>query len=56
MVSKSNLIPGGAAKKIEGGKRVMLILPDDVHQYLKSKGGSKWLVQLLRTAMIVDKN
>lgn len=54
MVKHPNLIPGGAAKKIEGGKRVMLILPDDVHQYLKSKGGSKWLVKLLRAAMITE--
>lgn len=54
MVKKSNLIPGGAAKKIEGGKRVMIILPEDVHQYLKSKGGSKWLTKHLRLLMALE--
>lgn len=49
MVKHSNLIPGGAAKKIEGGHRVMLILPEDVHDYIKINGGSKWLVSLIRT-------
>lgn len=48
MVNRSNLIPGGAAKKIEGGRRVMLMLPDDVHEYIKANGGSKYLVQLIR--------
>lgn len=54
MVNHPNLIPGGAAKKIEGGKRVMLILPEDVHQYIKKKGGSKWLVKLIRAAIITE--
>lgn len=54
MVNTSNLIPGGAAKKIEGGKRVMIILPEDVHQYLKSKGGSKWLIKHLRRWMAIE--
>lgn len=54
MVKTSNLIPGGAAKKIEGGKRVMIILPEDVHQYLKEKGGSKWLVKHLRLLKALD--
>lgn len=49
MVKHPNLIPGGASKKIEGGRRVMLMLPDDVHEYIKSQGGSKWLVKLLRS-------
>lgn len=49
MVKHQNLIPGGAAKKIDGGHRVMLTLPDDVHEFIKSQGGSKWLVKLLRS-------
>lgn len=48
MDPRKNLVKGGAAKKIEGGHRVMLILPDDAHAYLKAKGGSKWLTKLLR--------
>lgn len=49
MPNIQNLIPGGAAKKIEGGRRVMLTLPRDVHEYIKAKGGSKWLIKLLRS-------
>lgn len=49
MVKHPNLIPGGAAKKIDGGHRVMLTLPDDVHEFIKSQGGSKWLIKLLRS-------
>lgn len=54
MVKHPNLIPGGASKKIEGGKRVMLVLPEDVHQHIKKKGGSKWLTKLIRAAMITE--
>lgn len=49
MPNKSNLIPGGSAKRIPDGRRVMLTLPSDVHDYIKAKGGSKWLIEIIRT-------
>lgn len=45
---------GGKFKKIEDGKRIMIILPTDLHEYLKAKGGSKWLTQLLRREKAID--
>lgn len=48
MTRTSNLIPGGADKRIPDGRRVMLTLPPDVHEYIRKRGGSKWLVELIR--------
>lgn len=45
---------GGKFKKIEGGQRVMLTLPSECHTFVKRKGGSKWLTQLLRREMAID--
>lgn len=54
LTKRPQVYHGGKFKKITDGKRCMVVLPTDVHEFLRAKGGSKWLTELLRREQAIE--